>query len=224
MTTNKQKLEALRELQKREKLNTYKEDFKLFANEQIKILPKDSSQGFKSFKFNTAQEIVHEALEKQLKDPNLLKKAIDAKNRMGANLSGSGFSATETPEQVKIKAEKAYYDILKQDENFKNYITDLEALQKGVTESGVLIYPLTDSKQEALRSSAQAALLNPVNYKLGDQGSIEYLQSNDNVSDSDKKEITKYLSKSKDALNGISSVMWDRKKGEYAVLVSIPHC
>ena len=76
MTTNKQKLEALRELQKREKLNTYKEDFKLFANEQIKILPKDSSQGFKPFRFNTAQEIVHEALEKQLKETGRVRAII----------------------------------------------------------------------------------------------------------------------------------------------------
>ena len=62
--TNKQKLEALRELARREKLGAYKNNFELFAAEQIKILPKDSSQGFQPFEFNDAQRIVNEAIEK----------------------------------------------------------------------------------------------------------------------------------------------------------------
>ena len=39
--TNKQKLEALRELKKRQKLSEYKDNFELFAKEQIKILPRN---------------------------------------------------------------------------------------------------------------------------------------------------------------------------------------
>ena len=63
--TNKQKLEALRELKKRQKLAEYKDNFELFAKEQIKILPKDSSKGFQPFVFNEAQRIVNDALERQ---------------------------------------------------------------------------------------------------------------------------------------------------------------
>jgi hypothetical protein len=66
MTTNKQKLEALRELQKRQKLDQYRTNFELFAKEQIKILPKDSAQGFKYFEFNEAQKIVNGKIEEQL--------------------------------------------------------------------------------------------------------------------------------------------------------------
>lgn len=66
--TNKQKLDALRELKKRAKLEEYKSNFELFALDQIKILPKDSGKGFKSFEFNEAQKIVNAAIEEQLRD------------------------------------------------------------------------------------------------------------------------------------------------------------
>ncbi len=82
-TTNKQKLEALRELKKREKLAEYKNNFELFAKEQIKILPKDSSQGFQPFVFNEAQHIVNDALEKQLKETGRVRAIILKARQMG---------------------------------------------------------------------------------------------------------------------------------------------
>ena len=81
--TNKQKLEALRELQKRQKNSEYKANFELFAKEQIKILPKDSSQGFKPFEFNEAQSIVNEAIEKQLKETGKVRVIILKARQMG---------------------------------------------------------------------------------------------------------------------------------------------
>jgi len=63
---NNQKLLLAKEALKRKKLKEYKGNFELFAKEQIKILPKDSSKGFIPFEFNTAQRIVHEKLEEQL--------------------------------------------------------------------------------------------------------------------------------------------------------------
>ena len=63
---NKQKLLLAKEALKRKKLKEYKGNFELFAKEQIKILPKDSSKGFIPFEFNAAQRIVHEKLEEQL--------------------------------------------------------------------------------------------------------------------------------------------------------------
>jgi hypothetical protein len=62
---NNQKLLLAREALKRKKLKEYKGNFELFAKEQIKILPKDSSKGFIPFEFNAAQRIVHEKLEEQ---------------------------------------------------------------------------------------------------------------------------------------------------------------
>jgi hypothetical protein len=92
MTTqnNSDKLEALRELKKREKLNAYKGDFELFAKEQLKILPKDSSKGFQSFEFNEAQRIVNEALEKQLKETGRVRAIILKARQMGLSTYTTG--------------------------------------------------------------------------------------------------------------------------------------
>jgi hypothetical protein len=81
--TNKQKVEALRELKKREQLAIYKENFEQFAKEQIKILPKDSSQGFKYFEFNEAQKIVNAKIEEQLKETGRVRVIILKARQMG---------------------------------------------------------------------------------------------------------------------------------------------
>jgi hypothetical protein len=87
---NSDKLEALRELKKREKLNAYKNNFELFAKEQIKILPKDSSKGFQFFEFNEAQKIVNEALEKQLKETGRVRAIILKARQMGLSTYTTG--------------------------------------------------------------------------------------------------------------------------------------
>jgi hypothetical protein len=87
---NSDKLEALRELKKREKLSAYKGDFELFAKEQIKILPKDSSKGFQFFEFNEAQKIVNEALEKQLKETGRVRAIILKARQMGLSTYTTG--------------------------------------------------------------------------------------------------------------------------------------
>ena len=54
---DKQQLtKLLKEKQKRGKLNEYKSDFASFAEEQIKIITKDASQGFVPFKLNECQK------------------------------------------------------------------------------------------------------------------------------------------------------------------------
>jgi hypothetical protein len=87
---NSEKLEALRELKKREKLAAYKNNFELFAKEQIKILPKDSSKGFQFFEFNEAQKIVNEALEKQLKETGRVRAIILKARQMGLSTYTTG--------------------------------------------------------------------------------------------------------------------------------------
>ena len=81
--TNSQRLEALRELKRREKLEVYKKDFSLFASEQIRILPKDASKGFLPFQFNEAQRIVNDAIEKQLKETGKVRVIILKARQMG---------------------------------------------------------------------------------------------------------------------------------------------
>lgn len=87
---NKDKLEALRELKRREKLAGYKDNFELFAEEQIRILPKDSSQGFQPFLFNSAQSIVNEAIEQQLKETGRVRAIILKARQMGLSTYATG--------------------------------------------------------------------------------------------------------------------------------------
>ncbi len=63
---NKRKLELAKELFKRKKKEQYKNDFELFAKEQIRIITKNASQGFVPFTFNAAQVSINEQLEAQL--------------------------------------------------------------------------------------------------------------------------------------------------------------
>jgi len=87
---NAQKLELLREAKKREKKEVYKKDFELFAKEQIRILPKDSSQGFQPLVFNRAQEIVNEAIEKQLRETGRVRAIILKARQMGLSTYTAG--------------------------------------------------------------------------------------------------------------------------------------
>ena len=64
---NKRKLELAKELFKRKKKEQYKNNFELFAKEQIRIITKNASQGFVPFVFNSAQVSINEKLESQLK-------------------------------------------------------------------------------------------------------------------------------------------------------------
>jgi len=88
--TQANKLEILRELRKREKLEEYRNDFAKFATEQIKILPKDSSKGFISFEFNSAQKIINEAIEKQLRETGRVRAIILKARQMGISTWATG--------------------------------------------------------------------------------------------------------------------------------------
>ncbi|MBC6414684.1 MAG: hypothetical protein GDA45_07395 [Chromatiales bacterium] len=60
-----EKLELLQELEKRQKLKEYSQDFPKFAKEQIQIITKDATQGFVPFELNDAQIYITEKLEEQ---------------------------------------------------------------------------------------------------------------------------------------------------------------
>jgi hypothetical protein len=80
---NAKALELLKELNRRNKLKVYKNNFELFAEEQIRILPKDSSKGFIPFTFNSAQRIVNEKIEQQLKETGKVRAIILKARQMG---------------------------------------------------------------------------------------------------------------------------------------------
>ena len=88
---NKQELQKLiREKEKRNKLTAYSQDFSQFAQEQIKIITKDASQGFVPFKFNTAQHIITEKLNEQLKETGKVRAIILKARQQGISTYCAG--------------------------------------------------------------------------------------------------------------------------------------
>jgi len=62
---NRQRLLIAKEKWRRDKEKEYEEDYKLFAEEQIKIRPKDVTRGLVPFVFNEAQDLIHKKIEEQ---------------------------------------------------------------------------------------------------------------------------------------------------------------
>jgi hypothetical protein len=82
-TSNRRKLELLKEKARREKLTEYNTDFASFAQDQIKILPKDPTKGFVPFEFNAAQKIINDQIEKQLKETGRVRAIVLKARQMG---------------------------------------------------------------------------------------------------------------------------------------------
>lgn len=80
----------LREKEKRLALGKYSEDFSSFAEDQIKIITKDASQGFVPFKLNTAQEIITEKLNEQLKETGRVRAIILKARQQGISTYCAG--------------------------------------------------------------------------------------------------------------------------------------
>ena len=88
---NKQELtKLLREKEKREKLKAYNSDFSRFAKEQIKIITKDASHGFIPFEFNTAQDIITEKLDEQLRETGKVRAIILKARQQGISTYCAG--------------------------------------------------------------------------------------------------------------------------------------
>ena len=88
---DKQQLtKLLKEKQKRGKLNEYKSDFASFAEEQIKIITKDASQGFVPFKLNECQKIITEKLNEQLKETGKVRAIILKARQQGISTYCAG--------------------------------------------------------------------------------------------------------------------------------------
>ena len=88
--TNREKLAFAVESRKRQDLKRYEESYQAFAAEQIRILPKDASKGFIPLEFNTAQQIVDDAIEKQLKETGKVRAIILKARQMGLSTYATG--------------------------------------------------------------------------------------------------------------------------------------
>ena len=64
--SNKERLKLLKELKKRKDLKRYENDFEAFAEEQLRIITKDASQGFVPFRLNHAQRLITEQIDEQV--------------------------------------------------------------------------------------------------------------------------------------------------------------
>ena len=81
--TNLEKLNLIREAKRRARLGEYKGNFEQFATEQIKILTKDSTKGFVPFTFNSAQRIINDKIEEQLKKTGKVRAIVLKARQMG---------------------------------------------------------------------------------------------------------------------------------------------
>lgn len=78
------------EKEKRLKLQDYKQDFAKFAEEQIKIVTKDATQGFVPFKLNKAQMYITEKLNEQMEKTGKVRTIILKARQQGISTYCSG--------------------------------------------------------------------------------------------------------------------------------------
>lgn len=72
----KQLMLLLKEKEKRVKLKGYQDNFTAFAQEQIRIITKDASQGFIPFEFNECQRLITQQLAQQQKETGRVRAII----------------------------------------------------------------------------------------------------------------------------------------------------
>ena len=78
------------EKDKRAKLKSYSNDFAKFSEEQIKIITKDATEGFVSFKLNTAQQEITRQLTKQLEETGKVRAIILKARQQGISTYCAG--------------------------------------------------------------------------------------------------------------------------------------
>ena len=86
----KELISILKEKEKRSKLKGYQEDFSLFAEEQVKIITKDATEGFVPFKLNAAQVEITKRLSKQLEDTGKVRAIILKARQQGISTYCAG--------------------------------------------------------------------------------------------------------------------------------------
>ncbi len=83
-------IEIKKELKRKKKDLEYAEDFSMFSEERLKIITKDAAQGYIPFKFNQAQQKIHDAVEKQLKEKGRVRVLILKARQQGISTYTAG--------------------------------------------------------------------------------------------------------------------------------------
>ena len=91
MAKNRTELvQLIKEKEKRSQLKGYAGDFALFAEEQIKIITKDATQGFVPFQLNECQQEITRILEKQLEETGRVRAIILKARQQGISTYCAG--------------------------------------------------------------------------------------------------------------------------------------
>jgi len=83
-------LEIKKEIDKRNKIERSKNNFKDFAKRQLRIITKDASQGYVPFEFNEAQTKIHKAIEKQIKEKGRVRALVLKARQQGISTYTAG--------------------------------------------------------------------------------------------------------------------------------------
>lgn len=83
-------IEIKKEISKKKKDIEYAGDFSKFSKERLKIITKDAAQGYIPFKFNQAQQKIHDAIEKQLKEKGRVRVLILKARQQGISTYTAG--------------------------------------------------------------------------------------------------------------------------------------
>ena len=83
-------IEIRKAIIKKKKDLEYRGDFKKFSEDRLKIITKDAAQGYIPFKFNKAQQKIHDAVEKQLKKKGRVRVLILKARQQGISTYTAG--------------------------------------------------------------------------------------------------------------------------------------
>ena len=83
-------IEIKKQIKRKKKDLEYAGDFSRFSEERLKIITKDAAQGYIPFKFNQAQQKIHDAVEKQLKEKGRVRVLILKARQQGISTYTAG--------------------------------------------------------------------------------------------------------------------------------------
>ena len=90
MGNREELIKLVKEKEKRSLLKDYEDDFAKFAEEQIKIITKDASQGFVPFKLNKCQQEITRVLEEQRKETGRVRAIVLKARQQGISTYCAG--------------------------------------------------------------------------------------------------------------------------------------
>ena len=83
-------IEIKKAIANKKKSEAYAKDFGSFSEDKLKIITKDAAQGYIPFKFNQAQQKIHDAVEKQLREKGRVRVLILKARQQGISTYTAG--------------------------------------------------------------------------------------------------------------------------------------